>query len=120
MSFLGVTFRDSDRGRFVGSAQVAAAPKNDGFLEYMKLRLGWRQLIIPVCDFLLEYAFRLIAFDRERIKGVRETCRKAGPDSQPAPVRWPLRVHLVEALAFVPQVEHPVVEEHCAASGVGE
>src|SRR5207249_832949 len=43
---------------------------------------------------------------------------RAAPKSQPFPGRLSLAVHLLEALAFVPQVEHSVVVEFRPTQGV--
>ncbi len=53
-------------------------------------------------------------------QGRARTGHKAAPESQWSRRRPPLRVHLLEALTFVPQVEHPVVEEPRPARGMSD
>src|ERR1039457_1433896 len=53
-------------------------------------------------------------------QGRARTGHKAVPESQWSRRRLPLRMHLLEALTFVPQVEHPVVEEPRPARGMSD
>ena len=55
---------------------MESAPPDYAFPENLKLRFWRRQSVVELRHFLLKHPFSLVAFFRERVKGVRESVVK--------------------------------------------